>query len=150
MNLPIKFWIPLLTFSIALTLMAQSDSDIVLQHRVIANRLTAGETGNLTLELTVEKGFKIGKRPSPKFLFTPPPSIEIRSRVSLEEAREGNDPEYFGEFKPLNISLLPKKDLQPGQYQMEGKLTYIYCSVKNNYCARTSTDLKVPLIIVDK
>ncbi|MFN8005603.1 MAG: hypothetical protein U0V70_00965 [Terriglobia bacterium] len=150
MNLHSKLWLLLLAFTFIPSARGQSNSDIVLQHRVIANRLTAGEAGTVTLELSVEKGFKLGKRPAPKLQFTPNPNFQVTNRVSFEEASAGKDPEYFGEIKPLKISILPKKDLRTGEYDMDGKISFIYCSEKENYCARSSTDIKIPLIIAEK
>ena len=141
---------PLLALSLSFYGMGQSDSTIVLQHRVMVNQLTAGEAGTVTLELSVKEGFKIAKKPVPMLQLTPRPNFEVKTPIPFVEARAGTDPEYYGELKPLDIPVLAGKDLRPGQYELEGKLTYIYCSEKDKYCGRFATNIKIPIVVVKK
>ena len=141
----------LLACWLGLSVMGQSDTGTVLQPRVMANRLTAGEAGSVTLELSVKEGFKIAKKPAPKLQLTPFPNFEVRTPVpNIEEARAGKDPEYYGEFKPLNVSVLTGKDVPSGEYVLEGKLAYVYCSEKDKYCGRSVANFKVPIVVVKK
>jgi hypothetical protein len=137
-------------FSLVLLVMGQSDPGTVLQHRVVANRLTPGEVGSITLELNVKEGFKIAKKPAPKLLLAPSSEFEVKNPVTFQEARAGKDPEYYGELKPLEIPVLAGKGVPPGQYVMEGKLNYIYCSEKDKYCGRSNTSIKIAILVVKK
>jgi hypothetical protein len=128
----------------------QSDSGTVLQHRVMANRLTPGEVGSVTLGFSVKEGFKIAKRPAPMLQLTTSSDFEVKSPVLFQEARAGKDPEYYGDLKPLEISVLTGKDIPPGQYGLEGKLAYVYCSEKDKYCGRSVAAIKIPIIVVKK
>ena len=78
------------------------------------------------------------------------PNFEVKSPVLFQEARAGKDPEYYGELKPLEISVLTGMEIPPKQYVLEGKLTYIYCSEKDKYCGRSVADIKIPVIVVKK
>jgi hypothetical protein len=142
--------VPVLAFSLGLSAMGQFVPDNVLQHRVTANRLTAGEAGKVSLELSVREGFKIAKRPAPVLQLTPIPNFEVKTPILFAEARAGKDPEYYGELKPLDISIQTGKDVEFGQYTLEGKLTYIYCSEKDKYCSRSVGNIKVPIVVVKK
>ena len=137
-------------FSLVLMVIGQSDSGTVLQHRVMANRLNPGEIGTVTLEFGVKEGFKIAKRPAPMLQLTMSSDFEVKSPVLFQEARAGKDPEYYGELKPLEISVLTGKNIPPGQYGLEGKLTYVYCSEKDKYCGRSVAGIKIPIIVVKK
>ena len=137
-------------FSLVLLVIGQSDPGTVLQHRVVSNQLTARELGRVTLELDVKEGFKIAKRPAPMLQLAPSSDFEVKSPVFFQEARAGKDPEYYGGLRPLEISVLTGKDVPPGQYVMQGKLTYIYCSEKDKYCSRSVANIKIPIIVVKK
>jgi len=137
-------------FSFVLLLMGQSDPGTVLQHRVTANQLTSGEPGIVTLELGVKEGFKIAKKPPPNLQLASSPNFEVKSPVLFQEARAGKDPEYYGELKPLEISVLTRLEIPPKQYELDGRLTYIYCSEKDKYCGRSATNIKIPVVVVKK
>jgi hypothetical protein len=137
-------------FALNLFLIGQSDPGMVLQHRVISNQLIPGELASVTLELGVKEGFKIAKKPPPVLQLASNPNFEVKSPVLFQETRAGKDPEYFGELKPLDISVLTKMETPPKQYELVGKLTYIYCSEKDKYCGRSATNIKIPVIVVNK
>ena len=130
--------------------MGQTNPDIVLQHRVTANQLTPGESGIVTLELGVKEGFKIAKKPPPMLQLASSPNFDVKSPVLFQEARAGKDPEYYGELKPLEITVLTRMEVPPKQYELNAKLTYIYCSEKDKYCSRTATSIKIPVVVVKK
>jgi len=137
-------------FALDLLLIGQSDPGTVLQHRVMSNQLTPGELATVTLELGVKEGFKIAKKPPPMLQLASNPNFEVKSPVLFQEARAGKDPEYYGELKPLEISVLTRMDTPPKQYELDGKLAYIYCSEKDKYCGRSATNIKIPVIVVKK
>ena len=130
--------------------LGQSDPGTVLQHRVTGNRLTPGDVKIITLEFSVKEGFKIAKRPTPMLQLTPNSNFEVKSPILFQEARSGKDPEYYGDLRPLDISVLTGKNVPPGQYGMEGKLIYIYCSEKDKYCGRSIVNIKIPVIVMQK
>lgn len=141
---------PLQIISFVLLLMGQADPDTVLQHRVTTNQLTPGEPGIVTLELGVKEGFKIAKKPAPMLQLASSPNFEVKSPVLFQEARAGKDPEYYGELKPLEISVLTKMEIPSKQYELNGRLIYIYCSEKDKYCGRSATNIKIPVVVVKK
>ena len=146
---PINFF-PFLAMAVGLSAMGQSSPELVLQHRVIANRLKAGEAGKVSLELTIKEGFKLAKRPAPKLQVISGPNFQVNTPVDFAEARTGKDREYYGDLKPLDISILTGKDVRAGHYTLGGKLIYFYCSEKGRYCSRSEENIQLPIIVAEK
>jgi len=136
--------------SVSLSAMAQSNQELVLQHRVIANCLKAGEAGKVSLVLSVKDGFKLAKRPAPKLQLNSGPNFQVSAPIDFAEAKSGKDREYYGDLNPLDISILAGKDVRAGQYTLAGKLIYFYCSEKGRYCSRSEENIQLPIIVMEK
>ncbi len=69
--------------------------------------------------------------------------------MRLLEEGTGKDPEYFEAVRPLSLQLISSRSAQRGQYLLEGKFTYFYCSEKDKYCSRSVESLRIPIEVTD-
>lgn len=130
--------------------MAQSGAGNVLLSRFTQVRLTPEAEGRIRIDLSVKDGYKIAKRPAPKLQIAPNPLFEVTLTAGFSESAPGKDPDYFGRFSPLELKVVPGKTTRAGQYSLEGKLTYFYCSGREKYCSRSVESLELPVEVIEK
>jgi hypothetical protein len=122
----------------------------VIESRTRSQPLVPGVEGTVRIGLSVKKGFKVAKRPSPKIDLGTNPSFETAVAVGFAENAPGKDSDYFGGFKEIELRVLPNRNTKAGNYSLEAKLTYFYCSEEDKYCSRSVETLPIPLEVVAK
>ena len=132
------------------TLSSPAAASSVIQLQFVSRGVVAGESGDLLIRFKISSGFKIPKRPSPKFELNSPTDLEVRGDLSLFEEGTGKDPEYFTGFRPLSLQLVSSRNARRGQYLLEGKFTYFYCSEKDKYCSRSVENLRIPIDVTNE
>jgi hypothetical protein len=104
-----------------------------------------GASSSVKIHLSIQGGFKVPKRPAPKIQLNAIPEIEVKGVTTLIEDGTGKDPEYFSAFKPVVLQINPSKNTRPGQYQLEGKFVYFYCSEREKFCSRSIENFRIPI-----
>jgi hypothetical protein len=97
------------------------------------------------MDLSVKEGFKVAKRPAPKLQLNSTPSFVITLSTGFVESVPGEDPDYFGGFRPVELKVVPSKTTRRGKYALEAKLTYFYCAEREKYCSRSVENLTIPI-----
>ena len=120
----------------------------VLQFQFSSRRMVAGDESSVRVGFTIKEGFKVSKRPSPKFQLNPSPEFEVKIPAGFSDIKESGDTEYFSGLKPLELRVIPAKATKAGKYAIEVKLTYFYCSEKDKYCSRSVENLKIPIEVI--
>ncbi len=126
-----------------------AEASPVIQLQFVSSGVVAGESGNLLIRFKISSGFKIPKRPPPKIQLNSSTDLEVRGDLRLLEEGTGKDPEYFEAVRPLSLQLISSRSAQRGQYLLEGKFTYFYCSEKDKYCSRSVESLRIPIEVTD-
>ncbi len=145
---PRLFLLLILVLLLPRGIQSQAPTAGVLLAQFSSSRMVAGDESLVRIGFTIKDGFKISKRPSPKFQPNPNPEFEIKIPVIFSDIKESGDPEYFSGLKPLELHLVPAKATKPGRYSIEAKLTYFYCSEKDKYCSRSMENLKIPIEVI--
>jgi len=135
-------------FAACLVSYSQSGPKGILQLQTVSKPWPANSSGTVNISVSIKEGFKIPKRPSPKFQIDPAPEFEVKGETNFTEEGRGKDPEYFNSFKPMSLQVVTAKTTAPGQYSLNGRLVYFYCSDKEKYCSRSVEGVRIPIEIV--
>ena len=138
-----------LVVSMPILLSGQTGPAGILQPRYSQKVVTSGTEGKLHVELAVKDGFKVAKRPAPKLQVIPNAQFGVVVGA-FSESVVGNDADYFGGFKPLELKIAPAKTTPAGKHSLEAKLTYFYCSEIDKYCSRSVEALTIPVEVAKK
>ena len=136
-------------FILLATFLSQAKASPAIQLQFVSRGVIAGESGDLLIRFKISSGFKIPKRPSPKLQLNSSTDLEVRGDMSLFEEGTGKDPEYFDAFRPLSLQLVSSRNARRGQYLLQGRFTYFYCSEKDKYCSRSVENLRIPIDVTD-
>jgi hypothetical protein len=140
----------LLVFITSVHLSSQTGRANVLETRTTPARVVAGVENRIQVGLAVKEGFKVAKRPAPKLQMMANELFEVTVTDGFGESAPGKDPEYFGKFNPIGLKVRSAKATKAGNYSLEGKVTYFYCSEQEKYCSRSVDPLTIPVEVVGK
>ncbi len=126
-------------------LWSQSGQVQAILLRVDSKPVAVGGSSTATIHLNIKEGFKVPKRPVSKLQLSTIPEIEVRGTLNLTEEGTGKDPGYFAAFKPVVLQISPSKSARVGQYQLEGKFTYFFCSERDKFCSRSVESFRIPV-----
>jgi hypothetical protein len=129
-----------------------SAADIVkVEVAVAPEPVPAGGKAEITVQLTVNPGFKLNRYPKIKLAV---PAVE--GLVSGVEVSVGNDAppppdrletNYFKALDPLRLQLEVKPSASAGRHDIDANLSYFYCVAASGYCARGRIPVKIPLTV---
>jgi len=138
-----------LIVSLTLLVGGQTGPAGILRPHYPQQTLPSGVEGKLHVELAVKDGFKVAKRPAPKLQINPTTQFDVVVG-GFNESIAGEDADYFGGFKPLELRIAPAKTTPAGKYSLDAKLTYFYCSERDKYCSRSVEALAIPVEVAKK
>ena len=127
------------------TLWSQSEPVRAVLLQVDSKPVAVGFSTTVTIHLNIKEGFKVPKRPASKMQVDAIPEIKVQGATNLIEDGAGDDPEYYAAFKPVVLQVSPSKNARAGQYHLEGKFTYFFCSEKDKFCSRWVENFRIPI-----
>jgi hypothetical protein len=105
--------------------------------------IKAGRKANLTVSFNVKNGYKIQRDPSISLDITPVTGVTLDAKsIEASSIDKKSKDEYYVDLPTLTVGLTAAKT---GKFELPGKLTYYYCSVSDGFCAKQTSDVKIPL-----
>jgi hypothetical protein len=127
-------------------------ADVVkIEVAVAPKPVPAGGKAEITVQLSVNPGFKLNKYPKIRLAV---PAVE--GLVSGAETSLGSDAppppdrletNYFKSLDPLRLQLEVRPSASSGRHDIDAKLSYFYCVAASGYCARGRVPVKIPLTV---
>lgn len=109
----------------------------------------AGETVEVTLQLSPRSGIKINRYPKISLRVA-----EVPGLVQAGEAAVGNDKapppdrlddNYFKTVDPVRLTLTLDPAAPSGHHEIAAKLKYYYCVAASGYCAPKKEEIRIPI-----
>ena len=133
-------------FVVLSQLVAQSGNDLPqvmsLDLKTVAVA-KAGKKSDVTVTFSLVKGFVINRTPPINLKLTETPGVKI-DQLSFNTSPD--DPkskdEYYVDLPKIKVPVTAAK---AGKYEINGKLTYFFCSKADGFCSRQIYDVKIPL-----
>ena len=103
----------------------------------------AGQKADIAVSFTVIKPYAINRTPEITLKLTDVPGVTIaKKEITASPLDPKSKDEYFVTLPTIHVEATAAK---PGKYEVPGKLTYFFCNKSDGYCAKQTTDVKVPL-----
>ena len=107
--------------------------------------MKAGQLGEVTVSFNLVRGYAINHKPPISLKLTKILGVTL-SKTDFETPSE--DPkskdEYYVELPTIKVPVTAPK---AGKYDIQGKLTYFFCSKTDGFCSRQVLDIKIPLVV---
>jgi len=108
-----------------------------------AATVKAGQKADIAVSFNVIKPYAINRTPEITLKLTEVPGVKIaKKEIVASSVDPKSKDEYFVELPTIHVEATAAK---PGKYEVPGKLTYFFCNKSDGYCAKQTTDIKVPL-----
>jgi hypothetical protein len=110
-----------------------------------------GGVAEVTVQLSVNPGFKLNKYP--KIKLAVPAVAGLVSGGETSQGTDGAPPpdrldtNYFKSLDPLRLKLDVTPSAAPGLHDLDARLSYFYCVAASGYCAPAKISLKIPLVV---
>src|SRR6185295_9083115 len=105
----------------------------------------AGQKTDIVVTYTALKGYVIDRQPQTpltlKLTEVPGLKLDKTEIVAPKDDPKSKD-EYYVDLPKVRVTVTAAK---AGKYEIPGKLIYFFCNKSDGFCAKQTTDVKIPL-----
>lgn len=129
--------------AVLLCLSAKEDDSLKIKASINPKRLSRGEEGKVTLELSLKEGILISPQPSFVIEFNPsdelnfPKNFFTASDLEVETIEQDGE-EYLNLEKAVEIPFSVKLEADRGNHALKGKIKYFACCPSEGWCLKSS------------
>jgi hypothetical protein len=149
MNLKKRIPALLAVLTVVFFLSAMEDDSLKIKASINPKRLSRGEEGKVTLELSLKEGISISQQPSFVIEFNPseelnfPKNFFTASDLEIETVEQDGE-EYLNLEKPVEIPFSVKLEANRGNHALKGKIKYFACCPNEGWCLKSKATFTAP------